>query len=58
MQRNWSLRIEEELLAEILGWPLNTTLAELLGHAVAHEKWPTWIDDLAQVIEADAKEHS
>jgi hypothetical protein len=28
-------------------------LAELLGHDVAHGRWPSWIDDLAARIEAN-----
>jgi hypothetical protein len=51
--RMWSLRIEGEPHAEIVGWPLNATLAELLGYRIAHEEWPPWIDDLAQEIDPD-----
>jgi hypothetical protein len=51
----WCLRIEDEPHAEIVGMPLNSTLAELLGYAVAHEEWPDWIDDLAREIEASPK---
>jgi hypothetical protein len=50
----WHLRIEGEPGAEIVGWPLNSTLAELLGYDVAHEEWPIWIDDLAREIDAAA----
>lgn len=28
-----------------------STLAELLGYAVAQQEWPGWIDDLAEEIE-------
>jgi hypothetical protein len=48
----WYLRIDGEPTAEIVGAPLNSTLAELLGYAVAHERWPVWIDDLAREIES------
>jgi hypothetical protein len=50
--RMGSLRIEGEPHAEIAGWPLNSTLAELLGYHVAHQEWPSWIHDLAREIEA------
>ena len=30
-------------------------LAELLGYDVAHEDWPTWIDDLAVTSERDMR---
>jgi hypothetical protein len=38
--------------AEVIGWPLASTLADLLGYNVAHEDWPPWIDDLAREIES------
>jgi hypothetical protein len=50
---DWHLRIEGEPGAEIIGWPLNSTLADLLGYAVAHEDWPTWVDDLARQIDSE-----
>jgi hypothetical protein len=46
----WELRLSEG--ESIVGRPLNSALAELLGHDVAHAQWPTWIDDLAEEIEA------
>jgi hypothetical protein len=55
---SWNLSIEGEPAAEIVGWPLNSTLAELLGYAVAHEEWPAWIDDLAREIESAPKRQS
>jgi hypothetical protein len=47
----WQLSIDGTPRAEIVGWPLPSTLAELLGYAVAHEQWPSWIDELAVEIE-------
>jgi len=49
----WELEIEGQEGAVIVGHPLNTTLAELLGWNVAHEEWPRWVDQLAQRIEVD-----
>jgi hypothetical protein len=46
----WHLRIKGEADAEIVGTPLASTLAELLGYQVAHEEWPEWIDDLAAEV--------
>jgi hypothetical protein len=54
----WELQIQRVDEAVIVGHPLNSTLAELLGYAVAHERWPHWIDDLAQEIEASFGGHS
>ena len=48
---DWHLLIEGEQDAELVGRPLNSALAELLGYDVAHEEWPSWIDDLAAEIE-------
>jgi hypothetical protein len=48
----WHLRIEGNPSAEIIGSPLDSTLAELLGYSVAHEEWPDWIDVLARDIES------
>jgi hypothetical protein len=36
---------------EVVGEPLQSTLADLLGYSVAHDEWPSWIDDLAAEIE-------
>ena len=47
---NWQLRLPESG-EEIIGKPLQTTLAKLLGYSVAHDEWPGWIDDLAAEIE-------
>jgi hypothetical protein len=33
------------------GKQLPSSLADLLGYRVAHEQWPSWIDDLASEIE-------
>lgn len=30
-------------------------LADLLGYDVAHEEWPSWIDDLAVSLERDMR---
>jgi hypothetical protein len=37
---------------KIIGWPLDSTLAETVGHTVAHEQWSCWIDNLAKEITA------
>ena len=47
----WHLQIEGDPSTETVGWPLNSTLAETIGYVIAHEEWPTWIDDLAKEIE-------
>jgi hypothetical protein len=47
----WHLRIQGEPNAEIVGTPLGSTLAELLGYEIAHEQWPGWIDELACEVE-------
>jgi hypothetical protein len=44
----WHLTLEG---AEIVGEPLQSTLAELLGFDVAGESWPRWVDDCAAEIE-------
>ena len=54
---SWHLRIQGEPDAEIVGTPLGSTLAELLGYQVAREEWPVWIDDLASKIEDALGEH-
>jgi hypothetical protein len=51
-RKSWYLRIEGVPNAEIVGWPLNSALAELVGYQVAHEPWPKWIDDISHEIEA------
>jgi hypothetical protein len=48
----WHIRIEGDQAGEIVGTPLTSTLAELLGYQVAHQEWPRWIDDLASEVEA------
>ena len=53
----WHLQIQDDPGAEIVGHPLNSTLAELLGYEVAHAEWPNWIDDLASQIENDLGVH-
>ena len=50
---HWHCRLEGKPDAEIVGWPLNSTLAELLGYEVAREGWPQWIDQLAAEIESE-----
>jgi hypothetical protein len=47
----WHLQLADEPQAEIVGTPLQSALAELLGYAVAHESWPGWLDDAAADIE-------
>jgi hypothetical protein len=37
----WRLRIEGDPESEIVGTPLQSTLAELLGYNVGHEDWPS-----------------
>jgi hypothetical protein len=49
--RHWHLKLEDEPGAELVGVPLQSALAELLGYAVAHEDWPPWVDDCAAEIE-------
>ena len=49
----WSLRIESDPNADIVGQPLNSTLADLVGYDVANEEWPAWVDDLAREIQAE-----
>jgi hypothetical protein len=50
--KSWYLRIEDVPRAEIVGWPLNSTLADLLGYFVGRERWPSWVDDFARDIES------
>jgi hypothetical protein len=50
---HWHCRLEGKPEAEIVGWPLNSTLAELLGYEVAREEWPPWINELAAEIESE-----
>lgn len=54
----WYLRIDGEPHSEMAGWPLNSTLAELVGYNIAHEDWPSWIDDLAREIQAEFDNHA
>jgi hypothetical protein len=56
--KDWHLRIVGEPNREIVGRPLRSALAELLGYAVAHESWPSWIDRQADEIEAAFRGHS
>ncbi len=51
---SWELELEGEPSAWIVGWPLNATVADLVGYHVGQEEWPDWIDQLAVQIEADA----
>ena len=50
----WELCIAGSDDLAIVGHPLNSTLADLLGWNVAHEEWPEWVDQLATEMEADA----
>ena len=52
----WHLELEGVEGAEIAGFPLESTLAELLGYRVAHEEWPTWVTRLAEELTAEAGE--
>jgi len=36
---------------KIVGEPLRSALAALLGYSVAHEDWPPWLDNFAAEIE-------
>ena len=49
-ESHWHLRLAEST-DEIVGEPLQSALAELLGYSVASDEWPEWIDDLAAEIE-------
>jgi len=49
---HWHLALEGVKDGEIIGFPLDSTLAALLGYDVAHESWPVWIDRLAAEIAA------
>jgi hypothetical protein len=51
VNEGWHLRLGDEPQGEIVGTPLQSTLAELLGYEVAHEMWPDWVDDAAAEIE-------
>lgn len=52
----WELEIQGFDGAVIVGHPVQSALAELLGYNVAQEEWPRWIGDVALRIEADAAE--
>jgi hypothetical protein len=47
---HWHLQLEGVEGAETVGFPLNSTLADLLGYRVAHEDWPGWIDRVADEL--------
>lgn len=51
---SWELELEGEPNAQIVGRPLNSAVAELIGYHVAQEEWPDWMDQLVARIEADA----
>ena len=46
----WEITIDGETL---IGHPLNSALAELLGWNIAHEDWPEWINEIAARILED-----
>jgi hypothetical protein len=46
-ESGWHLQIGDR---EIIGLPLNSTLAELLGFRLGQEEWPAWIDRIADQI--------
>jgi hypothetical protein len=48
---HWHLQLEGEPTTELVGAPLQSALAELLGYAVARQSWPSWLDDCAAEIE-------
>jgi hypothetical protein len=50
----WHLQIQGSDQIVIIGHPLESTLAELLGYKPAHDEWPDWVTELASRIEADA----
>jgi hypothetical protein len=51
LDERWHLQLADGTQPEIVGTPLQSTLAELLGYEVAHEPWPDWVDDAAAEIE-------
>jgi hypothetical protein len=51
----WQLEIEGRSDLVVIGHPIESTLAELLGHDVAHDEWPGWMTDLAGQIAADLR---
>ena len=50
----WELQVQGSDHLVIVGHPLRSTLAELLGYDPAHDEWPEWVDEVAARIEADA----
>jgi hypothetical protein len=49
---HWELELEgAKVDRRIVGWPLNSTLADLVGYHVGREDWPGWIDQLADEIQ-------
>ena len=53
----WHLQLEGDEASEIVGEPLQSTLAELLGFDVVHDSWPSWVDDCAAEIERSLWRH-
>ena len=51
LDEGWHLQLTDEPRVEIVGTPLESTLAELLGYTVAHDSRPDWVDDAAADIE-------
>jgi hypothetical protein len=49
---SWELKLAENPSDAIVGKPLNSCLASLLGYRIAHDEWPEWIDTLANEIES------
>ncbi len=49
---DWELQIEGDATAVVMGRPLNSTLAALLGWS-PDGRWPDWVDRLARQVEAD-----
>ena len=54
-RRGWWECYIPESDSQVLGSPLPSTLAALLGYDVAHDEWPEWIDQLAEEIEGNLR---
>jgi hypothetical protein len=49
----WAVWIDgQQDTSIVVGRPLAPTIADAIGYDVAHEEWPTWIDQWASEIEA------
>lgn len=52
---DWYARVEGDSPEEIVGWPLASTLASLLGYDVANGEWPAWIDEAAREVVGEVR---